>query len=78
MKKLLLASLAALATATAVPALAADMPVKSAPFAARFSWTGCFVGGHIGGAFAQKDITDPVQLVQDSFLGAGTTTGSRL
>lgn len=75
MKKLLLASLAALATATAAPALAADMPVKSAPFAARFSWTGCFVGGHIGGAFAQKDITDPVQLVQDSFLGAGTTTG---
>jgi outer membrane immunogenic protein len=75
MRKLLLANLAAVATAMATPALAADMPVKAAPFAERFSWTGCYVGGHIGGAFAQKDITDPVQLVQDSFLGAGTTTG---
>jgi outer membrane immunogenic protein len=75
MRKLLLAYLASLATAMAAPALAADMPVKAAPFAERFSWTGCYVGGHIGGAFAQKGITDPVQLVQDSFLGAGSTVG---
>jgi opacity protein-like surface antigen len=75
MRKFLLANLALLATALAAPALAADMPVKAAPFAERFSWTGCYVGGHIGGAFAQKDITDPVQLVQDSFLGAGSTVG---
>jgi opacity protein-like surface antigen len=58
------------------PALAADFPVKApAPFVERFSWTGCYLGGHVGGAFAHKDITDPVQIVQDSFLFPGATTG---
>ena len=58
------------------PAVAADMPLAAAaPFAARFSWTGCYLGGHLGGGFARKDITDPVQLVQDSFLVPGSTTG---
>jgi outer membrane immunogenic protein len=75
MRKLLLANLAALTMSMLGSALAADMPIKApAPFAERFSWTGCYVGGHIGGGFAHKDVTDPVQLVQDSFLGAGTTT----
>ncbi len=75
MRKLLFANLALLATAIAGPAFAADMPVKAAPFAERFTWSGCYLGGHLGGAFARKDITDPVQLVQDSFLGAGSTAG---
>ena len=76
MKKLLIANLAAAAMTMAGPALAADIPVKApAPFAERFSWTGCYLGGHVGGAFAHKDITDPVQLVQDSFLFPGATTG---
>jgi opacity protein-like surface antigen len=75
MRKLLIANLAAAAMTMAGPALAADMPVKAAPFVERFSWTSCYLGGHIGGGFAQKDITDPVQLVQDSFLGAGSTVG---
>jgi opacity protein-like surface antigen len=76
MRKLLLANAAALAMAVAGPALAADMPLKAeTPFAARFSWTGCYLGGHLGGGFGHKDITDPVQLVQDSFLGAGSTVG---
>jgi opacity protein-like surface antigen len=48
----------------------------AAPFAARFNWTSCYLGGHVGGGFAQRDITDPVQLVQDSFLGAGSTVGT--
>jgi outer membrane immunogenic protein len=74
MRELLLANAAALAMTVAGPALAADMPLKAeTPFAARFSWTGCYLGGHLGGGFAKKDITDPVQLVQDSFLGAGST-----
>jgi hypothetical protein len=44
-----------LALMVATPALAADLPVKGpamipgAP--AQLSWTGCFIGGHIGGAF---------------------------
>jgi outer membrane immunogenic protein len=75
MKKMLLANLAMLATTVAGPALAADMPVKAAPFVERFTWTSCYLGGHVGGAWARKDVTDPVQLVQDSFLGAGATAG---
>lgn len=76
MRKLLIANLATTAMTFAGTALAADFPVKAAaPFAERFSWTGCYLGGHVGGAFAHKDITDPVQLVQDSFLFPGATTG---
>lgn len=76
MRKLFFAQAAALTVIMAGPAVAADMPLKeAAPFAARFNWTGCHLGGHIGGGFARKDITDPVQLVQDSFLGGGSTTG---
>jgi outer membrane immunogenic protein len=75
MRKLLFAHAAALAVTMAGPAVAADMPLRAAtPFAERFNWTGCYLGGHLGGGFARKDITDPVQLVQDSF-GAGPTTG---
>jgi outer membrane immunogenic protein len=76
MRKILFAQVAALAVTMAGPAMAADMPLQAAaPFAERFSWTGCYLGGHLGGGFGRKDITDPVQLVQDSFLGAGSTTG---
>jgi opacity protein-like surface antigen len=78
MRKLLLANFAALATIMAGSAQAADLPIaKAPPPVPRFSWTGCYLGGHIGGGWAKKDITDPVQLVQDSpvFLGAGSTVG---
>ena len=76
MKKMLFATVAALAVTIAGSARAADLPLKSeTPFAARFTWTGCYLGGHLGGGFAHKDITDPAQLVQDSFLGPGSTTG---
>ena len=76
MRKLLFATAAALAGIMAGPVVAADMPLKAAtPFAERFNWTSCYLGGHLGGGFAHKDITDPVQLVQDSFLGAGSTVG---
>jgi outer membrane immunogenic protein len=76
MRKHLFVAAAVLAVIMVGPALAADMPLKTeAPFAERFSWTGCYLGGHLGGGFAHKDLTDPVQLVQDSFLGAGSTTG---
>jgi outer membrane immunogenic protein len=76
MRKLLFATAAALAVTMVGPAVAADMPIeRTTPFAARFNWTSCYLGGHLGGGFAHKDITDPVQLVQDSFLGPGMTTG---
>jgi outer membrane immunogenic protein len=59
-------------------ALAADLAVKaplSGPVPA-FSWSSCYFGLHAGGGFASKDITDPVQLAQDSILGVGTTVGT--
>ena len=76
MRKLLFAQAAMLAVTLAGPAIAADLPLKSeTPFVARFSWTGCYLGGSLGGGFATKDITDPVALVQDSFNQAPVTTG---
>jgi opacity protein-like surface antigen len=76
MKKMLFATAAALTVTIAAPARAADLPLKTeTPFAARFSWTGCYLGGHLGGGFAHKDVTDPVQLVQDSFAAAAVTNG---
>jgi outer membrane immunogenic protein len=76
MKKLLLVGVAAWALNPAAPALAADMPVK-APMPARvFTWTGCYLGLHAGGGWGSKDVTDAVQLVQDSLSAAPVTIGT--
>ena len=77
MKKLHFIHIAALAGTLTGPALAADLPMKSeAPYVEpRFSWTGCYVGAHVGGGRGSKDMTDPVLLVQDSLIAPGTTTG---
>src|ERR1700722_18738009 len=77
MKKIRFIHVAALAVTLTGPVLAADLPVKSeAPYVEpRFSWTGCYVGGHAGGGIGSKAMTDPVQLVQDSLIAPGTTTG---
>jgi len=42
-------------------ATAADMPVKARPMApvpVAYNWTGCYVGGNIGGLWANKDWTN--------------------
>jgi opacity protein-like surface antigen len=79
MKKTLVAAIMALTPGLVGSALAADLAAKTAwkapPPAPAFSWTSCYFGMHGGGVFASKDITDPVQLAQDSIGGAGTTTG---
>jgi len=57
MNKLLLASLALIGLTGS--ALAADMPVKApiiAPVAQ--TWTGCYIGGNVGGGWAQKRYPD--------------------
>jgi opacity protein-like surface antigen len=77
MRKLSFATAAVLAGTIAAPAGAADLPLKvETPLAARFNWTGCYLGGNLGGGFAHKDITDPQQVVQDSFAGAAVTSGT--
>ena len=59
MKKLMLIGVAL--AALVAPATAADLrprpaPVYKAPVPAPvFSWTGCFIGGHIGGGWGYKD-----------------------
>jgi outer membrane immunogenic protein len=57
-KKYLLAGIAAGAFCGA-PAFAADMPLPApaAPPPAVYSWTGFYVGGHIGGAWATDKVT---------------------
>src|SRR5262249_17624975 len=60
------AATAALAALLALPgaAYAADMPPRPAPVPVpmyappAFSWTGFYIGGNIGGAWAHRDITD--------------------
>src|SRR6266436_6279259 len=57
MKKFLLGTVALIALGATAPALAADMaarpytkaPAYSAPI---YNWTGFYIGGHVGGAFA--------------------------
>lgn len=60
MKKYLLATVAFTAL-FAAPALAADMAVKAPAYAAPaalaplYTWTGFYIGGHIGGAFSNNN-----------------------
>ena len=80
MRKFSLAGIAGLALVAAAPALAADLPVEmpvKATFAQRFTWTGCYIGMHAGGAWKDNSVTDPVLLVQDNVNlgGPGFTTG---
>lgn len=57
MKHLALGIIAAIGLSTA--AQAADMPVKARPApVAIFSWTGFYVGAHVGGMWADKDWTE--------------------
>jgi len=62
MKKFLLGTVALVVLGTSLPALAADMGARRAytkapEYAAApiYNWTGFYVGGHIGGAFAGDD-----------------------
>jgi outer membrane immunogenic protein len=86
MRGLFVSGIAAAAFLTG-PALAADMPVK-APYRAPppvyiFSWTGCYIGGHGGGLWVQKDYTLPLPgvpgAIVDAFaVAAGVPVGTAL
>jgi len=81
MNKLSLLGVAGLALTAAAPALAADFPLEmpaKATFQQRFTWTGCYMGVHAGGAWTQTGGTDPLLLIQDNdvFGAPGTTVGT--
>jgi len=70
MKRILLT---AALISVAAPAIAADLPVKARPMvpvAPAFSWTGCYIGGNVGGKWGQS--TDSVT-VAPAGIGAGGT-----
>jgi outer membrane immunogenic protein len=66
-----------LALTAVFPAFAADLPVKSALPAAPvpFSWTGCYVGGHVGGAVSEDKTTslfgNSIGFSSTGFVGGG-------
>jgi outer membrane immunogenic protein len=66
-----LGGLAVVAALIGTPAFAADMPLKAPPPPPAWSWTGCYVGLHAGGASGHDQITD-VGLGGFSFAAAGT------
>jgi outer membrane immunogenic protein len=70
------ATIAALTAAT--PTLAADLRVKApATGPAQFSWTGCYIGGHIGGAFS-TDTTTGALGVSTSHTSSGFAGGGQI
>jgi len=77
-KRLLLAG-AALSLLGKLNPAAADGVDGAAPppvaFIEPWRWSGCYGGLHLGGAWADIDVRDPVQLVQDQILAAPLTTG---
>src|SRR5215471_2010062 len=78
MKPLLLTATATALLMAGASAFAADMavPMVKARPVPIFNWTSCYAGLHGGGGFANKDITDPVQVVQDPLLGGPFTVGT--
>jgi outer membrane immunogenic protein len=63
MNKALLGAMALAALGGGASAWAADLPVETAPLAVRLpplpSWTGCYIGGNLGGGWALKDWANP-------------------
>jgi outer membrane immunogenic protein len=78
MKRVVVASVAAFVMSIAAPALAADMPVKAVMKAPPpvVTWTGCYIGGNVGGGWADKEYTDPLAVPPDPFnLGTHSPRG---
>ncbi len=65
MKRLLLATTCAIAV-SASPAFSAPVPYVN--------WTGCYIGGHVGGGTGQKDFSDQFFTLAGSFAAASAPT----
>jgi outer membrane immunogenic protein len=74
MIKLLSAGVALLALGLSVPAKAADMPVKYVAPAPVFTWTGCYVGAHVGYKWgtSKQEYGGLVNGVPNAFAPVGT------
>jgi outer membrane immunogenic protein len=59
----------ALSVFLAAPVMAADMPVKAAPapLPTIYSWTGCYIGGHVAVAWGRKKVNDLTPLGISNF-----------
>lgn len=68
--------ISAVATLIGMPAWAADMAVKARPMppAPVYGWTGCYIGGNVGGGWARNDVTDFLT-VPGFDIGRSTGTG---
>jgi outer membrane immunogenic protein len=66
--------LVGLAALAAAPAMAADIPLKYVPPAPPpiFSWSGCYVGVHVGAGWQTSDFTGG-EVVADTLLPVGPT-----
>src|SRR6516225_6822764 len=79
MKKILLTGIAGVALLVAPFAYAADLarPVYKAPPPPPplpvFSWTGCYIGGHIGGGWGHKTVSAPT--LAPGISVSGNTSG---
>jgi outer membrane immunogenic protein len=66
MKKILKTGVALAALVVATPLFAADLGYQPPAYKAiaappvAFSWTGCYIGGHLGGGFGNKRWSDPL------------------
>jgi len=64
---------AAVAALLAVPAQAADMPIKApAPAALTSSWSGFYIGAHVGYGYAVTALTAPDLILDNRIIGAGS------
>ena len=77
---LLLASISLGAVQSAVAAdLPARGPVYKAPAAPlAFSWTGCYLGGNVGGLWLNNDWTDSADVGVGSHTASGVTAGGQV
>jgi outer membrane immunogenic protein len=71
MKCKLLSGAALVALTVAGPCFAADLAFKAPAAPVPFSWTGCYVGGHIGGAISDDKIRSSGDFNSAGFVGGG-------
>jgi outer membrane immunogenic protein len=79
--KLIVAAVAMLGIGASGVASAADFPVKAPrPVVPLYNWTGCYLGGNVGGAWSKMDTTrvqidNPLTTVQDNFGSENNDSG---